>query len=1171
MKTRAAAQQPRPLLVLGRVSNVADLALRRVLHARERGQALAVVDYQGHLASLLTERNKGNLHKGPLLWCDLANRRRPSAVFRFRQSPGMKPALRGFMMRCVHDLTVAVSATTIDLVVDLAYRLAAHGSVGLVSLVNCLRRPESFHTLRRDLRVAAELDQLLGLLDWLLRFSAVWSLSEGNNSVDVGQALAQGSAVWLEMPQAHFERLEHQVVSWMIDAVLVDALFAAHDGPPGSAVVQHPPIVMYGFPADCPAAFAIDRTRAKQVALYAFTAGHPLPAAAQSWLEAGADCWVAGDVGELPANAKTEWLGEAGRVRLRELQPGQVWVRSGVNQKAVTALVRPPESNTSLASSFRRQAVKKLHLTPVKQFSSALPSQASQAPQNADLYGRLCSQEALYAGWFRVKAHNRQSHGADRVTIEQFGLMLNTELAQLTGELLQGRYRCRPLRTTRIPKADGDFRTLKIACVRDRVVQAACLSLIEPIFDARFSPSSFAYRPGRNAHHAVALARAAVHSGKHWVVTADIQKCFDSIDHDILLRLVGDVIGDRDLLQVIRGWLATDVIDFMEIIPSEVGVAQGEAISPLLANIYLDPLDKEFDRTSTRFVRYADDYVVLCKTEAEAQAALRLMGEFLQDVLRMALKPAKTQYGRVSDDAEGGFGFLGFEIGLSDVRMPEGKVTRTVQTVGELVDTLCNPDSTSIEKCHTIMRMNALARGFRNYFLIDNAPAIRAQLAQMDVAVQALAGQRPALAAGVELLWESREKFAPATDAAVRRSGTSAEVSVLTGAYPVDRPTQLDPRFTAKEVDPAPNPPHAMPPSDAAMPIAGAPSSDLPTDPDILVLHGRLHVMTSGCYVTISGEDLLVRRRKKDVFRTALSDLTMVYLEGKGIALSSDLTMRLCEQDVPVVFTPLVGIPAAIAQPVQSTRSNVRQQQVLRRSDPDILKIGLNMLAAKVANQASVLKYFARYHKRKNEAIYGELTRCADDIRSIADTLDGCDPAAAAARASAMGHEGRAAAKYWAAFASLVPAELSFPGRHTRHATDPVNSAVNYIYGMLYGEVWRAVIRAGLDPYFGIIHGTERDQGSLVFDLIEEYRAPFGDRVVLGLLGRGLTLDLDKEGRLRATCRHKLVSAFHKQWRRDMRWRSGLCAPSDILEMQVASLKNSYLGKDEYRPFRFRW
>lgn len=224
-------------------------------------------------------------------------------------------------------------------------------------------------------------------------------------------------------------------------------------------------------------------------------------------------------------------------------------------------------------------------------------------------------------------------------------------------------------------------------------------------------------------------------------------------------------------------------------------------------------------------------------------------------------------------------------------------------------------------------------------------------------------------------------------------------------------------------------------------------------DTDVLLVDARLHVMTSGCDVTVNGEDLVVRRRKSEIYRTPLVDLSMLYLEGKGIALSADLTMLLCERDIPVVFTPLVGMLAAIAQAVQSLRSNVRQQQVLRRNDPEIFRSGLGMLAAKVANQASVLKYFAHYRKRVGDAAFGALTRSADELRDIAATLNDMDPTAAGARASGMGHEGRAAAKYWSSFANLVPLELAFPGRHTKHATDAANSAINYVYGVLYGEV----------------------------------------------------------------------------------------------------------------------
>jgi len=1164
MKPSTKRDRPRPLLVVGRVPNASDLALRRILHAKEPDQALVIVDYQGSVTSALTDRNKGNLHKAPLHWLDLGNRRRPTALFRFQRSPGMKAALRAFLEGYARQLAVPVSQGTIEVVVELAYRLADQGTIGLAALVRSLRRPELAHPLRREADTGGELQRLVESLDWTLRFPSVWALSEGNNLFDLRDALATGGTTWIEMPCTHFERLEHQVASRMVEAALVDALLSLSSGEPCRNGPAPPPIVLYGLPtaAPLPMAFAND-TNAKQIGLFRFDATYPLPVAARPWIDVQADCWIAGDIGVLPAPAKTDWLSEAEQIRLKDLHPGQVWVRSGVDGKAVTTLVHPVEARDSLAQGYRGQALKRLRLTPVKQFSTALGSDDAAAPKNADLYCRLCTKEALYAGWFRVKAHNRYSHGSDRVSIDQFGTALDAQLELLARELAEGRYRSRALRTVRIPKPDGDYRVLRVACVRDRVVQAAFLQLVEPLFDVRFSPASFAYRPGRNAHQAVALARSTIRSGKQWAVTADIRKCFDAIDHDILLRLVGDVIGDRDLIRLLRHWLTADVIDFMDVIPSELGVPQGEAISPLLANIYLDPLDKEFERSGIKFVRYADDYLILCDTEPEAQAALRLMGEFLQGVLRLALKPAKTQYCRV----EQGVPFLGFEIGVGDdVRIPADKVARAIEVVGKHVATLASPESASDEKWRATTRMNAQIRGFRHYFLIDNVPVVRAQLSEMDAAVEAIAANRFKADSGPDFVWASREKFLDSANS----PQAAAEATTLTGTYPLERrPGSRDQLGALQAIGILDQPSSPQPTVEPALRQAKPERAD--ETGATIVVEGRLHVMESGCYVTISGDELLVRKKKKEVFRIPIGDLTTVYLEGKGIALSADLTMRLCDMDTPVIFTPLVGVPSAIAQPVQTMRSNVRQQQVLRREDPDIIKAGFGMLAAKVANQASVLKYFARYRKRTDAAAYGELTRSADEVRGIADTLDGLDPGALAARAMGMGHEGRAAAKYWTSLAQLIPGELSFPGRQTRHATDPVNSAVNYVYSMLYGEVWRSVVRAGLDPYFGIMHGSERDRGSLVFDVIEEYRAPFADRVVVGMLGRGFDLELDVEGRLRNGCRHKLVSAFHKQWHREVRWRGRMRTPSDILDAQVTSLKNTFLGNDEYRPFRFRW
>jgi group II intron reverse transcriptase/maturase/CRISPR-associated endonuclease Cas1 len=1160
----APPERPCPLLILGRAPNAPDLALRRLSRAKQEGQALVVIDYQGTLAAHLTSRNRGHMHKASVTWCDLANRRRPVALFRFQRTPGMKPALLAFLRACAANLSEPVSSLAIQSTVDLAWRLAESGSIGLVALARSLRRPEFAQPVRLGGCQPVDFRRLLEMLEWMLRFPAVWALSEANNRVSLPQAMANGGVAWVEIPATHFERLEHRVVSWMVDAVLMDALLSRNDTRPAADGDRHryAPIVLYGLPTDCPLPVDHGNVKAKHVGLFSFSANHSVPAAARRWLEAGADCWVAGGLGALHADNRTDWLDEVERTRIQQLTPEQVWVRSGQSRLAVTVLVRPPEDQRGPASELRSQALRRLRLCPVKQFSTAHSGQEVVAPQNTQVFETLRQKETLYAGWFRVKTHSRRSHGNDQVTIEQFGNRVDAELDRLASELGEGRYRCRPLRTVRIPKADGDFRVLKIACVRDRVVQAACLHLIEPLFDARFSPTSFAYRPGRGAQHAVALARSAIRAGKHFIVTADIRKCFDSIDHDILLRLVGDVISDRDLIQLLRSWLTADVIDFMDVIPAEVGVHQGEAISPLLANIYLDPLDKEFERAGMLFVRYADDYLVMCDSEAQAQAALRLMEDFLRGVLQLALKPAKTHYNHIDQGAS----FLGFVIQRDDVRIPADKLSRTMAAIGEHLDAIAAATTSPMDRWQAATHMNALIRGFRNYFLIDDAPGIRAQLAEMDATIVERAADRFGADSGLELIWNSRERFLPEIANVDQAADALAKSSAVSGAYLQDETVRAASRpLSAAAVLAAPATVE-LPPDAARLSPQG--SKD---DFDVLLLDGRLHVMTSGCYVTFSGDDIVVRQRKHEAFRAPISTVTMAYLEGRGIAVSADLTMRLCEKDIPVVFTPLVGLPAAIAQPIRSLRSHARQQQALRRNEPEVLMAGLRMLSAKVANQASVLKYFAKYKKRTGDPAFANLSGTADDLRDIAHTLEGLDPAAQGIRAVGMGHEGRAAAKYWAAFASFVPGDLPFPGRHTRHATDPVNSAINYVYTMLYGEVWRAIIRAGLDPYFGIMHGTERDQGSLVFDLIEEFRAPFGDRLVIGLFGRGFALELDKEGHLRAGCRRKIVTAFLKQWTRPIRWRGKLRPPSEILELQVTGLKNLFLGKGSYEPFHFRW
>jgi group II intron reverse transcriptase/maturase/CRISPR-associated endonuclease Cas1 len=1157
----------RPLAIFGRAAHATHLALRRVLKAKEHDQPLIVLDYQGAAASLLDATNHGNLYRTPLFWCDLANRRKPTAIFRMRRTAGFIPAIKAFLSQCAEFLTTPLSEGVVEWAAKLLWHLADQGTVGLSTLMRSLHQPETLQWFRRE-HGPNEINRLTNLLGWLMRFPSVWSTAEGNNRLDLQQALKTNGTVWLEMPSQHFERIEHQVVAYMAEAAVLNLILSQTPAADIAGTRTKLPIILYVYPTVPPLSFCPDATTAKHVGVFGLSGEHPFPKAAHPWLNANADCWVVGNVGRISMGTGGHWVSESELTRIRSLQAGELWVRSGKNGTAVTMRVRASERQAILAHQHRAHSMRGRRTTPIKQLSSAAAVTAQDAPEGIDLYRQLCRNEILLSGWQRVKTQNKESHGSDQVTISQFGTDVERELNQLIQDLESGKYRHRPLRITRIPKDSGGERTLKLACIRDRVIEAACLTLLEPIFEPRFSHFSFAYRPHRNAHHALAFARGMIRSGKVWAVIADIRHCFDSIDHDILLRLVGSVVGDRDFMRLLRNWLETDAFDFHGIVASELGVPQGSALSPLLANIYLDPLDKEFERTGITFSRYADDYLILCESKQEAEMALKLMTDYLHSVLNLELKQAKTQYCHV----EQGAGFLGFVLNENSIRIQPDKLARATSAIHGHIKTIASPGYTLFAKSAALQHMNALIRGFRNYFLIEDAPQIIEQLREADAKIEEVAGKLLPISLRHEMAWLIRERMVTG-EYLVNKDGSAAtDPTNMLGLYPRLHEVNNAHWISSSEISPTepqvPGPKTPKPKSNAETPQ----TEDADEEQGGALIDGRLYVMSAGSFVTVQQNDLVVRRRKEELHRVPLDTLKLLVLQGPRVGISVDLTIQLSAHDVPVVFAPLFGRPAAIAASLQGGHSRLKQRQILRRNDPDILSSGISMLAAKAGNQASVLKYFARYRKKQGQGeTHDSLSNAAANIRNLADQIRQLEPQTAGLRNMVMGYEGRAAALYWSSLAHLVPDDLSFPGRQTRQATDPFNQAVNYVYGVLYGEVWKATVNAGLDPYSGIMHGTEHDQGSLIFDLIEEFRAPFGDRLVLGMLGRGFQPQLDRHGNLRTSTRRMLVKAFHRIWSRPIRWRSKMISPSRILEQQVKNMARTFLGEDTYRPFQFRW
>ena len=283
------------------------------------------------------------------------------------------------------------------------------------------------------------------------------------------------------------------------------------------------------------------------------------------------------------------------------------------------------------------------------------------------LMDKVYAPATLSAAWERVRV-NDGAAGVDSQSIERFEARAERYLAELSTAMREGSYRPQPIRRVDIPKGDGRTRPLGIPTVKDRIVQTAVKFVLEPIFEATFRPTSYGFRPGRGCRDAVREVAQLIEDGHAFVVDADFESYFDTIPHERLMQRIEERISDGRILGLVRGWLGQDIMQGLQRWTPTEGTPQGAVISPLLANIYLHPLDNLMAARGYRMVRYADDFVVLCKSREQADAALAEIRAWVADN-GLRLHPDKTRVGDCRQAGEG-FDFLGyrFEAGRRFVR-----------------------------------------------------------------------------------------------------------------------------------------------------------------------------------------------------------------------------------------------------------------------------------------------------------------------------------------------------------------------------------------------------------------------------------------------------------------------------------------------------------------------
>lgn len=328
------------------------------------------------------------------------------------------------------------------------------------------------------------------------------------------------------------------------------------------------------------------------------------------------------------------------------------------------------------------------------------------------LYGRLLDKELLRRSFKKVKRAGGTA-GVDGQTLQQFDAHLDRHLTQLLSELRTKHYRAQPVKRVEIAKADGGVRLLGIPSVRDRVVQQAVNELLTPIFEEQFHPSSFGYRPNRSCHDAINKATMFIRRyGLKHVVDMDLSKCFDRLDHELIIQHIRKRVTDSSILRLITQFLQSGVMIHGELAATELGSPQGGVISPLIANIYLDAFDQAMRKRGYRMVRYADDILILCRSAKGAQRALEVATELLEKDLKLTVNNDKTHITHSSR----GVKFLGVEIHSNYTRIQEKKLKSFKQAVKGKT-----PRNSGKPLRDVIHALNPLLRGFSQYFRIANA------------------------------------------------------------------------------------------------------------------------------------------------------------------------------------------------------------------------------------------------------------------------------------------------------------------------------------------------------------------------------------------------------------------------------------------------------------------
>lgn len=673
-----------------------------------------------------------------------------------------------------------------------------------------------------------------------------------------------------------------------------------------------------------------------------------------------------------------------------------------------------------------------------------------------------------------------------------------------------------PKRTFLLPKKDGSFRTVALASSRTKIVQRVLANELASVLT--FSNHSYAFRKGKSPYKAIMRVRDYL-KRERFVAKADIEKFFDRIDHTILMRKLEKIICDKKILHLIGYYLSQGFLQKNRWVDKSTGVYQGDVLSPLLSNIYLNDFDFYLEREGVKFVRYSDDMLFLGQTQEEVSQARKKASMYLAK-LKLRFNVKKTYLSDIDKGFEYlGIHFLGNEMSIETVRLAQKANALKEKTRNLTLDQ-------SIEK------LNEMVSGFLNYYakLIDDEAQMqllqeRLEEVVVEKIVQTKNKDRSISKNRLRVLLESLKSYIPQHRRRWIERLITRAYEILALQQPLDsakkRVANEKRRFLQKQ-------------------IKGS----------------ELVVTQTGAFIGFSQGKLKVKLRGKVIAEAPIARVERILILNKQISLSAYVIHECSKRKIDIDFIAN-DTPYALLTYYGHISPKLHQEQLKLQFSSRGLAYAKEITHTKALNQINLLKY---YNRRRHDAfIASKIDQMKVLLRKVADVKE---------KKSLLGIEGSIATHYWSVFGTIIGVE-GFLRTH-KDSIDEINQALNYGYAILYNRVQSALLHEGLNLNYPLYHAMQKNKPTLVFDMVEEFRQPVVDREIIAMLNRGQKIR-QNNGRLTKESIKLIVQHIQERLATPTKSRYGKTPLYNIIGFQANLLKRTILEGKKYKGFVNRY